>query len=110
MAKAEAARARVDAEQLVLGARIESEVRAAYAAASRYGALTGRYRDESVERAAELVSIATAAYEEGDYGILELLDAHRVKLGAELRFLELSAAARQAVIDLDQAIGRGTTP
>ena len=107
VARAKAARARVDAERLVLSARIDSDVRAAHASASRYGALAGRYRAESVELAAELVSIAAAAYEEGEYGILELLDAHRVKLGAELRFLELSAAARRAAIDLDQAIGRG---
>ena len=93
IARAEAARLRADAEHLVLGARIESEVRAAHAAASRYGALLDRYRTESVERAVELVSIATTAYEEGEYGILELLDAHRVRLAAELRLLELSADA-----------------
>ena len=110
VARAEAARARVDAERLVLSARIESEVRAAHAAASRYRALAGRYRAGSVERAAELASIATAAYEEGEYGILELLDAHRVTLGAELRLLELSAAARRAAIELRRAIGGETTP
>ena len=110
VARAEAARARADAERSVLGARIESEVRAAHAAASRYVGLTGRYRAESVERASELVSIATAAYEEGEYGILELLDAHRVKLGAGLRLLELSAWARRAVIELNHAVGGETTP
>ena len=110
VARAEAARARAVAERSVLGARIEGEVRAAYAAAARYTDLTGRYRTESVERASELVAIATAAYEEGEYGILELLDAHRVRLGAELRFLDLSAQARRAVIELDHAVGGETTP
>ena len=104
-ARAEAARARTDAERLALGARIRSEVRAAHAAASRYRALAHRYRVASVEPAAELVAIATAAYEEGEYGILELLDAHRVVVGAQLRLLELSAAARRAVVDLDLATG-----
>ena len=110
VARAEAARARVMAERLVLGARIESEVRAAHTAASRYGALADSYRVGSVERAAELAAIATAAYEEGEYGILELLDAHRVTLGAQLRLLALSAAGRRAAIELDRAIGGEITP
>ena len=110
VARAEAARARMDAERQALGTRIESEVRAAHAAASRYRALADRYRAGSVERATELASIATAAYEEGEYGILELLDAHRVRLSTELRLLQLSAAARRAAVDLDRAIGGETTP
>ena len=72
--------------------------------------LADRYRDDSVSRAAELVAIATAGYEEGEFGILELLDAHRVALSAELRSLELSAAARRAAVELDRASGRRLTP
>ena len=105
--KAEAARERVDAERATLRTRIESEVRSAHAAASRYGAVIHRYRVESLGRAVELVAIATATYKEGEYGILELLDAHRVRLDAELRLLGLSAAARHASIELDAAIGGG---
>ena len=110
VARAEAARGRTDAERQVLGTRIESEVRVAHAAVSRYRELAGSYRAGSVERAAELAAIATAAYEEGEYGILELLDAHRVTLGAELRLLDLSAAAKRAAIELDRAIGGEPTP
>ncbi len=110
VARAEAARARTGAERDALRSRIESEVRAAHAEASRYRALARRYRAESVAPAAELAGIATAAYEEGEYGILELLDAHRVVLAAELRLLELSAAARRAAIHLDLAVGRELTP
>ena len=110
VARAEAARKRTDAERQALGTRIESEVRVAYAAAARYRELADRYRSSSVDRAAELAAIAAAAYEEGEYGILELLDAHRVTLGAGLRLLELSAAARRAAIELDRAVGGETTP
>ena len=110
VARAEAARAKTDAERLALRTRIQSEVRAAHAAASRYRALAERYRVESVEPAAELAAIATAAYEEGEYGILELLDAHRVVVGAGLRLLELSATARRAGIDLDLAAGGEAAP
>lgn len=110
VARAEAARARSGAERRTLRTRIEREVRVAHGAASRYRDLSERYRAESVEPAAELVSIAEAAYEEGEYGILELLDAHRVALGARLRFLELAAAARRAAVELDRAIGGETAP
>ncbi len=110
VARAEAARARTDAERRALRARIRSEVRAAHVAASRYRALADRYRVASVEPAAELAAIATAAYEEGEYGILELLDARRVVVGAGLRLLELSAAARRAAIDLDLATGGEAAP
>ena len=108
--RAEAARTRTVAERDALRIRIESEVRAAHTEASRYRALADRYRTESVEPAAELAAIATTAYEEGEYGILELLDAHRVVLSAELRLLDLSAAARRAAINLDLAVGREVAP
>lgn len=110
VARAAAARARVDAERQALRGTIESEVRAAHVAAARYRALADRYRATSVEPAAELVAIADAAYEEGEYGILELLDAHRVTLDAQLRLLELSAAARRAVIELDRVLGGAVRP
>ena len=109
-ARASAARARVEAEREVLAARIAAEVRAASAAAVGERELADRYRAESVARADELVAIATAAYEEGEFGILELLDAHRVSLRANLRSLDLSAAARRAAVELDRASGRGMTP
>ena len=109
-ARADAARARVEAERRTLAARIAAEVHAASAAAIRARELADRYREDSVSRADELATIATAAYEEGEFGILELLDAHRVSLSAELRSLELSAAARRAAVELDRAAGREMTP
>ncbi len=110
VARAEAAQGRTDAERQALRIRIESEVRVAHAAATHYRELAERYRSSSVEPASELASIATAGYEEGAYGILELLDAHRVTLDTELRLLELSVAARRAAIALDRATGRTATP
>ena len=106
-ARAAAAGARVEAERRSLAARIAAEVHAASAAAVGARELAERYRDDSVSRAAELVAIATAGYEEGEFGILELLDAHRVGLSAELRSLELSASARRAAIELGSRDGAG---
>ena len=108
--RAAAARARIGAERRALRGRIESEVRAAHVAATRYRELADRYRAASVEPAAELVAIASAAYEDGEYGILELLDAYRVTLAAETRLLEFSAEARRAAIELDMVVGEGPTP
>jgi cobalt-zinc-cadmium efflux system outer membrane protein len=110
VARAEAARMRTDAERKALGARIESDVRVEHATASRYRKLADSYRVGSVDRAAKLLEIATDAYEEGEYGILEVLDAHNVKLRSELRLLELSGVARRATIKLDRAIGGQTRP
>ena len=110
VARATAARARISAERRALRGRIENEVRAAHVAATRYRGLADRYRAASVEPAAELVAIASAAYEEGEYGILELLDAYRVTLAAETRLLELSAEARRAAIELDMVVGKGPAP
>ena len=110
VARAEAARARTSAERQALRTRIASEVRVAHTAAAGYRALAERYRVDSVGPAAELAAIATAAYEEGEYGILELLDAHRVVVGAGLRLLDLSASARRAAINLDLAVGGEAAP
>ena len=110
VARVEAARGRTGAERQALETRIESDVRMERAAASRYRELVENYRVGSVDRATELTEIATTAYKEGEYGILEVLDAHRVRLHAELRLLELSAVARRATIELDRAIGGQKTP
>ena len=110
VARAAAAQVRVAAERRSLRTRIAREVRVAHGTASRYRGLADRYRSGSVEPAAELVSIAATAYEEGEYGILELLDAHRVALGARLRLLDLAAAGRRAGVELERAIGGEATP
>ena len=110
VARAEAARARTDAERRVLRGRIESEVRAAHATAAGYRELAERYRLESVEPAATLAEIAATAHEEGEFTILERLDAHQVMLSARLRLLELYSAARRAAIELDRAVGRRRAP
>lgn len=55
--------------------------------------------------AAELVRTAEAAYAGGELGILELLDAYRGALDAELQALELEWGARRARIEVDRALG-----
>ena len=69
-----------------------------------------RYRQSAAEIAEPLAKIGRVAYEEGELGILELLDSDRQALDARLRILDLAAAARRAAIDLDRAIGREFRP
>ncbi len=59
---------------------------------------------------ADLVRIATLAYQEGEIGILQLLDAYRAQRLAGLRVLELQALSKEARIELDRVIGEEMVP
>lgn len=65
-----------------------------------------RLRERAVNHAPELVRTAEAAYQGGETGILELLDAYRSALDAEIQALDLELSARQASIELDRLTGR----
>ena len=111
----EAARARADyrrvqAERDALRQRIETKVTAAHAAARIRRRTANTYVRELGEKGIELARIAQIAYQEGEQGILELLDAQRVSLLSQLRALELSASAKQAEIELDRAAGEEVLP
>lgn len=53
----------------------------------------------------EIVDIATIAYQEGETGILQLLDAYRVERQSRLRRIDLEAATREAWITLESVVG-----
>lgn len=87
----------------VLAREIEAEVRAAHAHAEAASERARSYETEALARSRELIQIATLAYDEGEIGILELLDAHRTRLEAEVRALTLKTDARLAAVALDFA-------
>ena len=64
-----------------------------------------RQGEEILLRAGELRRIAELAYEEGEAGILDLLDAYRTSLATELRALTVRYEAKRAEIDRDRAMG-----
>ena len=97
------------AERDALTVRIDQEVRVAHARAHHLRSLVAAYESDALERSRELVRIATLAYDEGELGILELLDAHRSLVTAELRAMEFRSAARAAAISLDLAAGEELT-
>jgi cobalt-zinc-cadmium efflux system outer membrane protein len=57
------------------------------------------------EEASQMILIAETAYEGGELGVLELLDAYRSAHFSEIQALELSIAARLASVELDLLTG-----
>jgi cobalt-zinc-cadmium efflux system outer membrane protein len=92
-----------EARRAALALEIEADVRAAHARAEVARERVQAYETDALARSRELVRIATLAYDEGELGILELLDAHRTRLDAELRALSLKTDERLAAVLLDFA-------
>ena len=67
------------------------------------------YGVDGVERAENILDTATRSYRNGEATILELVDAHRGLVDAELRRLELAAECRASDLDLRKRIGDATT-
>jgi cobalt-zinc-cadmium efflux system outer membrane protein len=99
-----------DARATVLRRQIEVEVHAAHAAAEVHRRRIERYRASAGEAVDSLLAVARLGYEEGELGILELLDAARQSLEGRLKGLELAASARRAVIELDRIVGLEIRP
>jgi outer membrane protein, heavy metal efflux system len=86
-------------------ARAAGDVRGLWQQANRLSNAARRFREKTVQLSPELIRIAEAAYQGGQTGILELLDAYRSALEAELQALDLEFNARQAHIELDRLTG-----
>ena len=69
-----------------------------------------QYRNEVGQAGAELSRIVRVAYQEGEVGILELLDSYRVTRQALLRLVDLEALAKESQIELDRAVGEEVLP
>jgi cobalt-zinc-cadmium efflux system outer membrane protein len=107
---ANAQRTAAEAEASALRLRIEAELRAAHAALVIQRERAERYRAATLETTETLVKVARVGYEEGELGILELLDAVRQSLDGRLRLLELMTATRRAAIELDRVAGTEIKP
>ncbi len=108
LAAAEATRA--DLERASLRLLIEAEVRSAYVTVTMEQERATRYGQSIAEAAEPLAGIARVAYEEGELGILELLDANRQLVEARLEVLNLAVARRMAAIELDRVTGVEVKP
>jgi cobalt-zinc-cadmium efflux system outer membrane protein len=63
------------------------------------------YRSQLAESGPELVRIATISHQEGEIGILQLLDAYRVQRQAQLRLIEIQAAVKEAQLEVERVVG-----
>lgn len=70
----------------------------------RLAETTLTYREDSVDGARRVLELAEQAYEAGEAGLLELLDAHQSLLDARLREIDLSAQTRRTHIELRSLI------
>lgn len=86
--------------------QIQAEVTGAFEALRMRRQAAEDYRLRFEEQGSELERIAQTAYQEGELGILELLDAYRVRRQSRLRALELLAASKQAEIELERVAGK----
>jgi cobalt-zinc-cadmium efflux system outer membrane protein len=109
-ARARADRGRAALEAEVLTREIRADVNAVLAREKAARQAARRHAKAVDRRAGELRRIAELAYEEGETGILELLDAYRTSLATELRVLTLRYDARRAQIDRKRAIGTEVKP
>ena len=100
-ARARAARGRLS---LALGTA-RAEVAGLHAETTLLTAAAARYRERGIADGAALLRSAEAAYRGGEVGVLELIDAYRAALDADLSLVELERAARRARIDLDRTSG-----
>ena len=79
---------------------LRGQVAALREAVIRRRAAAERYRGEAVSSAGQIERIAQVAYDAGERGILELLDAYRIGASARIRQTTLDFAVRQAEIEL----------
>jgi cobalt-zinc-cadmium efflux system outer membrane protein len=98
---------RLRGEQQLLQKQIEADVRANHAAAAASAVLANSYKPAAT---LDLLRAADTAYQEGERGILELLDAYRLVKEADLRSIELIRTAKEARIDFDLAMGAEVQP
>jgi outer membrane protein TolC len=104
-ARAKAAKEQSEATAASLRRSAETEVRSAYEALKSYRRIAREYVLSLGDHGEKLSRISRLSYEEGEQGILELLDSHRVALGSRLQALELELSAKMAEIELNRAVG-----
>jgi len=72
--------------------------------AARLNALKA-FEQETGDAGVELLRVARLGYQEGELGILPLLDAYRLKRQTALRQLELQLALKESEVELSRAAG-----
>jgi cobalt-zinc-cadmium efflux system outer membrane protein len=103
LAQARASEATASAD--ALRQMVRAEIAAWRATIQERRAIADRYRSAVAADMADIERIAQVSYENGEGGILELLDAHRTASAARVRQVLLDASVREAEIELEFASG-----
>jgi cobalt-zinc-cadmium efflux system outer membrane protein len=101
---------RVTARRALLAQQIRAAVEGAYNSFQIRQRALVEFQREAGRIGLDLVRIARIGYQEGELGILELLDAYRTSRQSQLRILELQAAVKEAQIELDRVVGEEVLP
>jgi cobalt-zinc-cadmium efflux system outer membrane protein len=101
--EARAARGR----RALLESELDGELGGARSEAVRLRRAAAEFREQTTAASSDLVRIASAGYEGGELGLLELLDAYRGAADDLLTALDMEHAARRARIELDRLTGAG---
>ncbi|MBI4456945.1 MAG: TolC family protein [Acidobacteria bacterium] len=105
MARFRAEAERAEARSEALERRIRGEVAGLYAALETRRTVALEYSRRLATQGEQLENITRTAFEEGEVGILGLLDALRVSAQARRRWIDLNAAAKLAELQLEQTAG-----
>jgi outer membrane protein, heavy metal efflux system len=93
-----------------LSAQVEQEVHAAYADASTALRQVTFLHDQLIPEAQEAYRIASVSYGLGGISALEVLDARRALIDAQLQYADALGAANDAVARLELAVGGTLSP
>ncbi len=91
-----------ESEYRLMTQEIQADVRALWHKAGQLRDNARLFAEQSVTTSYELVRIAESSYHAGEIGVLELIDAYRSALEAEITVLQLALEARLVRIDLDE--------
>ena len=92
---------RAEATAAAFSVALRAEIASLHAAVTERRETAARYRATAVNSTGQIERIAQVSYDEGERGILELLDAYRTGAIARVRQAALDAAVRQAEIELE---------
>jgi cobalt-zinc-cadmium efflux system outer membrane protein len=94
----------------VIARQIRTEIQGARDVLAIRAEALAAWQHELASAGADLTRITQTAYEEGEIGILELLDSVRVSRTANLRSLDLQTGVKEAFIELERVVGEEIHP
>ncbi len=105
VARIGAEKERGDARRDILTQQVTATIAGAYEVYAARLAALNTYEQETTGRDAELLRIARAGYQDGELGILQVLDAYRMQRVTAIRRLELASAVKESEVELSRAAG-----